>query len=213
MTKSFFLFGLLLLSSGCISLFPPLPPRPQNVPLDLTFQKLPEVKAVNWSLAVEKPQASPVLDSKRMIVHLNGPQEVSDLQPLEGIEWSDRLSTLMQQKMISAFEYSDKIMAIGHIDEDFQADYALQLDIKKAEIDLTSENHRAHFEVSAKLIRQQDRQIVARKTFHQRQDVTSSSQKDFVQAYGHALENIISEITVWTLKTGVEIPKEEKKLL
>ncbi|MGI4851909.1 MAG: ABC-type transport auxiliary lipoprotein family protein [Janthinobacterium lividum] len=211
MNKSFYFFVLLLLCSGCISLFPPPPPRPQNVPLELTYQKFSDIKTVAWSLAIEKPLTSPSLDSKRMIVHLKSPGQISDLQPLEGVEWPDRLPSLVQQKMISAFEYSDKILAVGHTDEDFYADYALQIDLKKAEIDLTTDNHQACFEISAKLIRQKDRQIIARQTFYQTKDTTASSQKDFVDAYSRALENIIHQITAWTLKTGINIPKDEPK--
>lgn len=208
MIKFLLSFSLILVCSGCISLFPPAPPRPRNVPLELTYQKLPNIKAVHWSLAVEKPLASPSIDSKRMMVHLISQNQISDLQSLEGVEWSDRLPTLVQQKMISAFEYSDKIMAVGHIDEDFQADYTLQMDLKKAEIDLTSAIPQAHFEVSAKLIRREDRQIIGRYTFSQTNDVASPSQKDFIQAYSRALESTLQQIMIWTLKTGVAVPKK-----
>ena len=200
MNKSFLLFGLLLVCQGCISLLPPPAPRPQSVPLELSYQKLSNIKAVIWSLAIEKPLAPPYLDSKRMIIHLKSENQISDLQPLDGLEWPDRLPALVQQHIISAFEYSDKIMAVGQIDEDFQSNYVLQLDLKKAEIDLTLDAPKAVFEVSAKLIRQGDRQIIARQNFSQSCDIKSLSQKDFVQSYSHALQQIVHQITMWTLK-------------
>ena len=211
MKKFFLSFGFLLLNAGCVNFLPPPPPRPQNVPLTIAYRKLPEVPTVDWSLAIENPLACSVIDSKRLIVHTKDQQQMADLQPLEGIEWSDRLSTLVLQKIVSAFEYTDKIMAVGQIDEDFHADYTLQIDIKTAEIDLTSAAHdpKARFELSAKLIRQEDRQIVARRTFYQTTAVADRSQYHFVQAYTQALENIIHQIIFWTLKTGVVVSSKK----
>ncbi len=196
-----FLFPIVLILTGCVNLLPPPAPRPQIVPLDLQFQAPSPMKKVGWSLAIDKPLASPPLDTKRLMVRMKNLSNVATLQPLEGIEWQDRLSALIQQHLTMAFEKSQKIMAIGQIEDDFQPDYLLQMDIRKAEIDLVSAPHpQAHFEISVKLIDQKDRKIVNRNTFYQKIPLPSLSQKDFIDTYAHGLEGILNQIVMWTLK-------------
>jgi ABC-type uncharacterized transport system auxiliary subunit len=201
------------LLSGCVSLLPPAAPRPQNVMLHPDFKFSAHLKPVEWSLTIERPLTTDLLDSRRIILNIENEKGIRTLETLADIEWNDRLPLLLQQQLISAFEQSNKITGVGQDEEDFQAHFALQINIRTAEILLTgASQQKALVELSARLISKKDRKVIAQRTFKKLSPITERTQKAFLHSYQHVFGEIISEIVIWLFKEGSDAFKKESSL-
>lgn len=198
------------LLSGCVSLLPPATPRRQNVMLHPDFKFSAHLKPVQWSLAIERPLTTDLLDSKRIILNIENEKGIRTLETLADIEWNDRLPLLLQQQLISAFEQSNKITGVGQDEEDFQAHFTLQINIRTAEILLTgTSQQKALVELSARLISKKDRKVIAQHSFKKLSPITERTQKAFLQSYQHVFGDIISEIVTWSFKEGSDAFKKD----
>lgn len=97
-------------------------------------------------LAIEEPTAIQTVDSNRMVAREGGA-----VSYVPAAQWTDRLPSLVQTRMVQAFENAGRIGSVGRSQDRLAADYQLITDIRAFEIDVGSGNQ-ARVEIAAKIV-------------------------------------------------------------
>jgi hypothetical protein len=93
---------------------------------------------------VAVPTAVQTLDSEKVVVQ---PTAI-EVNYLPDAQWADRLSRLLQARMVQAFE-NGRMRTVARAGERVNADYALATDVREFGLRITSESH-AIVEISVK---------------------------------------------------------------
>jgi len=172
------------------------PPRLYVLNPKTTFDAtLPKV---SWQLVVETPSAPASLDTVRIAVQ-HSPL-LLDYYALAA--WTDRVPSMVQTLLVSSFENTGKIVAVGRESIGLRADYSLKTDIRHFEVEDTPEGPSAHVRMVAKLIKMPDRNIVADRTCDYQQVASGKELEAIVDAYNDVLGRCMRRIVEWTLRTG-----------
>ena len=97
-------------------------------------------------LVIEEPTAIQTVDSNRMVARSGG-----QISYVPGAQWTDRLPSLVQTRMVQAFENSGRIGSVGRSQDRLSGDYQLITDIRAFEIDVGS-GSTAQVEIAAKIV-------------------------------------------------------------
>ncbi|MBN9413328.1 MAG: membrane integrity-associated transporter subunit PqiC [Candidatus Paracaedimonas acanthamoebae] len=198
-----FCVGLL---AGCISVLPEEPAPAKKIVLipklrhKIVGHKI-ESYSILESLIVEKPRMLESLDSARVKIVLHGQDGVTSSEFVAGIEWSDKLPSFLQETLISLYERTGKITAVGRAEEQFYAPYRLQFTITNFEIVKEADaSMKVVVKVSAKVINSQNRSVLAQHSFHQQVAVKEEGLEGIIKAFEKATSVSFSEIIQWTFE-------------
>jgi len=194
--------GLLMLLPGCLSLGGDAKVTLYSPQIQVAAQ--PDWPTVSWALVVVRPLASEALDTERVAV-----RPLSDvMQVYKGAIWSDPAPDLLQNALVSAFEDSGKIVAIGREQSGSHGAFALQLDMRQFEAVYTDAGRPPSIVVSlqAKLFERPSNRVVAMKLFRVSVPASSAQVPDVMTAFGNAITQSLSDIVGWTLVTGQANP-------
>jgi cholesterol transport system auxiliary component len=97
-------------------------------------------------LVIDEPTAIQTVDSNRMVARSGG-----QISYVPGAQWTDRLPSLVQTRMVQAFENSGRIGSVGRSQDRLSGDYQLITDIRAFEIDVGS-GSTAQVEIAAKIV-------------------------------------------------------------
>lgn len=97
-------------------------------------------------LVIEEPTAIQTVDSNRMVARDGG-----QVSYVPAAQWTDRLPSLVQTRMVQAFENSGRIGSVGRAQDRLSGDYQLITDIRAFEIDVGS-GSTAKVEIAAKIV-------------------------------------------------------------
>lgn len=106
-------------------------------------------------LVVSEPVATAALDSDRIVVRPT-PDAVAYLK---GAQWSDRLPRLVQTRLVQSLENARLLRAVGRPGDRIQADYILDSELRRFEIDIAA--GQAVAEITVKLVTAAGGRIVA----------------------------------------------------
>jgi cholesterol transport system auxiliary component len=142
-------------------------------------------------LAVADPTATQALDSERIIVR-DGTGAISFLG---GAQWADRLTKLVQTRMIQTFENASRIGTVGRPGDRVVADFQLNLDIRTFNID--SGTSEAVVEITAKLVNDRSGRVGASRIFSARQPVGAIDGAGAARSLDNALSLVLIDIVRW----------------
>jgi cholesterol transport system auxiliary component len=112
---------------------------------DLDAARPAPTHALAARVRVAEPLATLDLDSDRILVRA-GPQEVA---ALAGAKWPDRLPLIVQARLTQSFQNAGLARQVSR-DPAQAADYVLDLDIRKFELDVA--RSRVEIDIAAKLV-------------------------------------------------------------
>lgn len=147
----------------------------------------------NGQLIVVAPTALAVLDSEKIVVEA-APGQITYLTDAQ---WSDRLSALLQARIIQAFENSSKLRRVARPGDGVAGDYQLSTDIRSFGIKVSPEGAFATVEISAKLIATAGGRIVAAKVFSARVPVSSVTGVTASTGLDQASNQVLIELVRW----------------
>ena len=157
-----------------------------------------QAQAVDWSLQVNRPQASQTLDSTRIAVVPEGDR----LSAYKGVRWSDRAPLLVRDRLVDAFRADGRVQAVSSDDNRLQADLELAGDLRAFESEYRSGAPEAYVLLDARLVQRETRRIVASQRFEVREPASGTSPEHVVAAFGKASDTLSSEVLEWTLAKG-----------
>jgi cholesterol transport system auxiliary component len=152
---------------------------------------------VSFALAVSQPSAPFSLASRRIAIQ----RSATTLDYYANAVWQDRTPRLLQRLVVEGFENSGRITAVAGTQSGLQADYLLQLDLRRFDADYLSLNGapRAELSLAARLIRLSDRKVVATTRIRTQAPAQQNSIKAAVTAFDQATAKAVTALIAWTL--------------
>jgi cholesterol transport system auxiliary component len=145
-------------------------------------------------ILIPAPTALSAIDSNQIVVRVGG----SELQYLAKAQWSDKLSRMVQSKLVEAFENSGKVGGVGVPGQGLAIDYQVVTDIRTFEIN--AGQHAAVVEISAKILNDKTGTIRKQEVFRQVVPTGGTTNDVYVKALDKAFASVSSQIVDWTLK-------------
>ena len=202
-TPSFSLSRRLLLAgvsglalAGCGGLIGPTE-APRLYVLKPALPKAAQGAKADWALSIALPDATAGLDSQRIAI----------LRPPAGMDyfadaaWPDRLSVLVQNALLQAFEDCGRIDAVAPDSDGTHADYILATDLRdfEARYDQPDGVPVAVVRIGARLVGAVKRNIAGRFEAAEEVPATQNSVEAAVAALDEALARALVKIVAWAL--------------
>jgi cholesterol transport system auxiliary component len=151
---------------------------------------------VDAQLTIAPVQIARPYDSLRIAVRPT-PQE---LQVYKGGVWAQRPSEMLTASLLRTFEDSDRLRAVARAGSGVNGDYRLLLDVRRFEADYAGgTTPQATIEVNAKLLRNEQADVVASRTFVVAEPVAGAAVPQVVEAFDRALARVDRDLVGWTL--------------
>lgn len=144
-------------------------------------------------LIVTAPTALAVLNTDKIVVE---PAQ-GQLAYLGDAQWGDTLPSLLQARMVQAFENGSKLKRVARPGDGVVADYQLVSDIRAFGIKITPEGPVAVVELSAKVIGNQSGRILAARVFKAAVPAASTSGADATSALDAASDEVLIALVRW----------------
>lgn len=175
---------------------------PQSEPLDIYLlpgAALPaQTQRVDWSLRVNSPVSSQLLDGTRIVV-LPEPGRVNTYQ---GVRWSERTPQLLRGRLLDAFHDDGRVQALSNEEQRLQADLELVSDLRSFHSQYRDGRPEALIQLDVRLVDARDQRILAIRRFSVSQPASDTSIAAVVKAFGQAGDRLSRELVDWTLAEG-----------
>jgi cholesterol transport system auxiliary component len=158
---------------------------------------------VSWGLSIGRPDAPQTLDSNRISIS----RSPTTMDYYADAVWPDRLTDLIRDFAVAAFEASGRIPSVAADSVGAHADYELEMVVRnfEARYDTADGPPVAVVRFHAKLVTKLKQHIMGDfETAHEAQASVNSVDAAvlaFDQAFGAAL----AEVVEWTLRTGMPL--------
>jgi cholesterol transport system auxiliary component len=152
--------------------------------------------ARNRQLLVADPSALKALDSEQILVRVSG----AEIQYLSQSQWSDRLTRVVQSKLVEAFENTNRLGGVGKPGQGLAIDYQLITDVRAFEISAEGAD-RGVVEISAKLLNDRNGTVRAQRVFRAEVPSSGTDNAAYVAALDRAFARVTADIVGWTLQS------------
>ena len=159
---------------------------------DLSAASVPEVHKLRAQIAIREPLTSLDLDSQRILVRTS-PETVAYLT---GAQWSDRLPTLIQTRLVQTFQNAHLLGSVGRAGAGFSSNYSLELDVRAFELDAKSVQ--ANVDIAAKIVDDRGGRIVASRIFKMQVPSAGTGGAQASVALNAALSAVMTQIVAFT---------------
>ncbi|MHC6223269.1 ABC-type transport auxiliary lipoprotein family protein [Pseudomonas sp. X10] len=182
----------LSLGAGCSIL-------PQSEPADI--YRLPVSQAsrtampVDWSLRLNKPLASEVLNTPRIAVVPQGDL----ISSYKGARWSDPAPVLLRNRLLDGFQRDGRIQRLSADDSNLQADYELAGELQAFQSEYRSGTVEVVIRYDARLVQGRSQRILASQRFEVRQPLADTQVAAVVAGFGAASDQLVERLVSWTL--------------
>ncbi|HTV45327.1 MAG TPA: ABC-type transport auxiliary lipoprotein family protein [Stellaceae bacterium] len=189
-------FAAMLALSGCASLLGVAPPghlyRLSAAPHFAV--PLPHVPGV---LRIERPEAPAGIDTTRIALS----RTPLSLDYYADSEWTDRAPAMVQQALLTSFENSGAITAIGDEAIGLPANLLLDTELRHFEAEYPAAGNlpRVRVTMVVRLVAMPGRRIVAQKRFERLVPAAANTIPDVVAAFNAATNAVIGDIVTWTI--------------
>ena len=150
----------------------------------------------NAQLLISVPTALKSLDSEMIVVRPDN----AEITYFGDAQWSDSLPNVLQDKLIQTFENSGRMRSVVKPGDGVVVDYKLATSIRSFELNDANQPV-AKIALSVKIINDRNGRVVSSRLFEASAPAGSATPAKGVAALDRALESILNEILVWTLKT------------
>jgi cholesterol transport system auxiliary component len=152
--------------------------------------------ARNRQLLVADPSALKALDSEQILVRVSG----AEIQYLSQSQWSDRLTRVVQSKLVEAFENTGRLGGVGRPGQGLAIDFQLITDVRAFEVSAEGAD-RGVVEISAKLLNDRNGTVRAQRVFRAEAPASGSDNAAYVAALDQAFARVTGDIVAWTLQS------------
>ena len=160
--------------------------------------------AVRWGLVVSRPDADQTLDTNRISIS----RTPTTMDYYAAAVWSDRLTSVVQDLVVQAFETSGRIASVDSDSQGAHADYELDLQLRnfEARYDAPDGPPVAVVRIHAKLVTKLKQIILG--DFETSHEVAASQNTidAAVLAFDAAFSAALVDLVDWTLQKGPVVP-------
>lgn len=192
--------GIVTLLAGCAGVLPGGGPPPSLYTLTPKSTFDDGLPVVPWQLVVEEPSAAGGLQVQNVALRT----KAIELQYFAGSRWTERAPRMVQTLLVELFENSGKIVAVGRQAIGLRSDFNLKTELREFQAEYVDENRPpiVHVRLSARLIQQPRREIIASENFNSEIQASGTAMDDVILAFDDALGKVIRKTVEWTLRTG-----------
>jgi cholesterol transport system auxiliary component len=158
---------------------------------DLSAASVPGAHRLRGQIAIREPVAALDLDGQRILVR-TGPETVAYLS---GAQWSDRLPSLIQTRLVQTFENAHLLQSVARAGGGVAADYSLELDIRAFELDAKAVQ--ADVDIAAKIVSLTGGRVVAARIFKMQVPAGGTSGAQATAALNTALSAVMKQIVAF----------------
>ncbi|PWB31577.1 hypothetical protein DCO48_16315 [Pseudomonas sp. SDI] len=195
---------LVSLSSACSIL-------PQADPTDV--YRLPSASAArnpgaaaDWSLRLNKPLASDVLNTQRIAVVPQG----NLISSYKGARWSDPAPALLRNRLLDAFQADGRLTRLSADDANLQADYELAGELQAFQSEYSAAGLAVVLRYDARLVHGRSQRILASRRFEVRQPLADKQVPAVVEGFGQATDRLAAQLVDWAVAQGTQYqPKNQ----
>jgi cholesterol transport system auxiliary component len=151
------------------------------------------------SLQIMQPQATPGLDSERIILR----RDDNRIDYVSDAKWSGNLNSMMQSLLVESFDRSHALKAVGSDLVAMSHDYTLLIEIRDFQAEYLASNPvpRAHVRLTAKLIKADTATVVATRNYEEKEAATGDDLTSIVHAFDTATQNALQKVVSETIAT------------
>nr|WP_288356704.1 ABC-type transport auxiliary lipoprotein family protein [uncultured Pseudomonas sp.] len=208
--KVFVTAGALLLTgllSACSVLPKGEPLEVYLLPSNLPVRAAGEQRE-SWSLRVNRPQSSQLLDSPRIAVLPQGDR----ISAYQGARWSDRAPALFRDRLIGALLDDGRVGAVSSDDSRLQADLELSSDLRAFQSEYRNGRPEVHILLDARLVQAGNQRILASRRFEVRQIAGDTAVESVVKTFGAANDQLSRQLIDWVVEEGRRNAPDNSKL-
>ncbi len=167
-----------------------------------TLRPAPPRVPVDWSLRIARPRTSLVLESPRIAVRPHG----DEISVYQGARWSDPAPSLLRDRLMQAFQADGRVRGLSSDDSNLQADFELGGDLRAFQTEYPNGQASALIRYDARLVRTDDKRVVASRRFEVSQPVDGKKVAAVVSAFGKAGDTLSAQVLDWTLRQASAQP-------
>lgn len=150
--------------------------------------------ATGAQIIVGELSAPAVIDTARIVQQASA----NELKYYADARWADRAPRLIQNLMVESLENSGRFASVTARDADLRGNYELVGDIRQFAVDVSDASAPAvRIELYVRLVRDDERTILAAKSFSATVPVVGSGIVPIVAAYDAGLRQTLGDIAVW----------------
>ena len=191
--------GLALLPAFGCSL-PGSGPAPRRVRLSPADDFPPNLPSVGWTLQVLEPTATISINTAKMAFVADG----GDIEYLKTGVWASRAPEMVMELTVESFKNSGGILTVGDRRARIRPDFELDMNLNAFQIEKTAEDAGiVRVALRARLVKRPRRNIVSTLNADADAEVTPMTLDNIVAAFDASLQDVMSQVVEWTLKTGV----------
>lgn len=192
------LLPLLLVLGGCASMIPGADRDPPQLyelrPTGSFAANLPRIRA---QLLVETPTATASLRSSRIAIKT----QPTKLDYLADSEWTDLATNLMQTLLVESFDNSGRIAGVARQGGGLRTDFLLKSDLREFHAEMYKGSPaRTRIRLHVRLVRWNDRDIVASRTFETAELLAGESGEAIVASFDAAVGGVLKQVVEWSLR-------------
>ncbi len=181
--------GATALLAGCAS----------STPLDTfslsTTQVQVAQKRKNVQILVPTPAALKALDSENIVIH-DAPGSITYLK---GAQWGDRLTNLVQARLVQAFENSNAVGGVGRPGDGLAINYQVQADLRDFGITASSSPQTARIELAVRVLNDKTGEVRATRVFTSTAPVSGAGNKAYIRALDAGFNDVTRQIVAWVV--------------
>lgn len=148
-------------------------------------------------ISVPVPGALKTLDGQDMVIR-GGDGSVAYL---ESAQWSDRLTNLVQMRLVQALEDTGHFGGVGRPGDGLNVNYQLITDLRIFGVDLSPAGRFAHIEIAVKLMDDKNGIMRKMRVFSAQRPVEGTSNSDYALALDNAFSVVLQDITRWAVQS------------
>lgn len=164
---------------------------------DLLAPKVMTLTAPNpakFQLVVNEPNAVRSLDTDRILVK----PDPTKVAYYKGAAWSDRLPSLMQSRIVEAFQNAGLVSAVGSRSDRLNADLVLATEVRAFQVDVGKDGQaKAHASLYVKVIDGEKGRMIASRAFETQVDTSATDVNAMVTDLNQAFDKTLREIVPW----------------
>ena len=181
--------GAAVLLAGCTT-----------TPLDtFSLSSSPQVqvsqKRKNVQILVPTPAALKALDSENIVIH-DAPGSITYLK---GAQWGDRLTNLVQARLVQAFENSNAVGGVGRPGDGLAINYQVQAELRDFGINASSSPQTAKIELAVRVLNDKTGEVRATRVFTSSAPISGAGNKAYIRALDAGFSDVTRQIVAWVV--------------
>ncbi|VCU69490.1 hypothetical protein PIGHUM_01553 [Pigmentiphaga humi] len=151
--------------------------------------------AQEWSLRIDTPHASPVLEATRIAVLASGDQVSS----YAGARWAAPPPALVRARLAQAFRADGRAASVSTDESNIRTDLELDSDLRAFQSEYRNGAPHAVLVLDARLVAASTRRVVASRSFEVARPAEGVQVQQVVSAFGAASDELAAQVVQWVM--------------